>query len=587
MHDGFTLAIVGRPNVGKSSLFNRLLEQDRAIVTEIPGTTRDLVSETASLQGIPVKFVDTAGIRKGQDRIEQLGIERSFRAMADADLTLVIVDLSAPFDEQDHELIQKAREQGKYLVAGNKADLPRRAEGDAVPVSALTGEGVPELKQHLIETIAPRGRLEQEGGFITSLRHEHFLKESREALEQAMRAVASRHPARNASARSLRRAPAHRCHYRSDHRRRYFKSDFLDILHREIDPDSLVTRSAIRTELANAELRAMFHLAAPLVLAEVGWMAMGVVDTMFVGRVSAAAIGAVSIGTILFYTAGMIASGLLLGLDTLVSRAFGAGDTDDCRRSLINGTWLALLLMAPVMILVWASIPLLTRFGIDPAVLEQARPYMRAVDWSTIPLLLYFAFRRYLQAIHVVRPIMITLTSANLVNLAGNWILVFGHLGAPRLEAEGAGWSTCISRAYMMLVLGVIIWKRDRLLLHFSWKPDFRRIRRLLCAWLSSGHADGFGTGRICNSYRADRKNQRGGSSGTPDRAHHRQHDLHDAFGDQLRRCGPRGARHRARRSRWRGALGLDRSCIRSHRNVDGRADAASDPAQHRPAVHA
>ena len=87
VHDGFTLAIVGRPNVGKSSLFNRLLEQDRAIVTEIPGTTRDMVSETASLGGIPVRFVDTAGIRQGQDLVERLGIERSLEAMADADLT--------------------------------------------------------------------------------------------------------------------------------------------------------------------------------------------------------------------------------------------------------------------------------------------------------------------------------------------------------------------------------------------------------------------------------------------------------------------------------------------------------------------
>ncbi len=96
MHEGFTLAIVGRPNVGKSSLFNRLLEQDRAIVTDIPGTTRDLVSETASLEGIPVKFVDTAGIRQGQDLVESLGIERSYQAMADADLTLVVVDVSEP-----------------------------------------------------------------------------------------------------------------------------------------------------------------------------------------------------------------------------------------------------------------------------------------------------------------------------------------------------------------------------------------------------------------------------------------------------------------------------------------------------------
>ena len=190
VHEGFTLAIVGRPNVGKSSLFNVLLEQDRAIVTEIPGTTRDLVSETASLDGIPVKFVDTAGIRRGQDVVESLGIERSYQAMADADLTLVVVDLSTPVTAEDCDLIRHAREQGKSLVAGNKCDLLRQAEiADGLPVSALTGEGLAELRRRLVDSIAPRGRLEQEGGFITSLRHEQLLKESHEALEQARNAT--------------------------------------------------------------------------------------------------------------------------------------------------------------------------------------------------------------------------------------------------------------------------------------------------------------------------------------------------------------------------------------------------------------
>ncbi len=199
VHEGFTLAIVGRPNVGKSSLFNRLLEQDRAIVTDIPGTTRDLVSEHASLEGIPVKFVDTAGIREGPDgfeldRVEKLGIERSFSAMADADVTLVVIDLSSPLETQDLELVEKARTQGKCVVAGNKSDLPRHAElpkhfGELLPVSALTGDGLPALRRKLVDTIAPRGRLEQEGGFITSLRHEQLLRESGEALDQAHRAA--------------------------------------------------------------------------------------------------------------------------------------------------------------------------------------------------------------------------------------------------------------------------------------------------------------------------------------------------------------------------------------------------------------
>ena len=122
VHQGLTLAIVGLPNAGKSSLFNRLLDQDRAIVTEIPGTTRDLVSETASLGGIPIKFVDTAGIRAGGDTVEALGIERSYQAIADADLTLVVVDLSRADDPRVDALIERA---AGCLVIGNKCDLQR------------------------------------------------------------------------------------------------------------------------------------------------------------------------------------------------------------------------------------------------------------------------------------------------------------------------------------------------------------------------------------------------------------------------------------------------------------------------------
>lgn len=184
VHEGFTLAIVGRPNVGKSSLFNRLLKQDRAIVTDIPGTTRDLVSETASVEGIPVKFVDTAGIREGQDTVENLGIERSYQAMADADLTLVVVDASVPLEGADEALISRA--QGKTLVVANKCDLAPAPRG--LPVSALKGDGIPELRRAIVDAIAPRGQIEQEGGFITSLRHEQLLRESQEALQQALTA---------------------------------------------------------------------------------------------------------------------------------------------------------------------------------------------------------------------------------------------------------------------------------------------------------------------------------------------------------------------------------------------------------------
>jgi tRNA modification GTPase len=188
---GFTLAIVGKPNVGKSSLFNALLGQDRAIVTESPGTTRDTVSESAEIRGIPVRFVDTAGIRAGESRVEELGIERSFEAMADADLVLVVLDLSAPLEQADRDILSRAEGQGRVLVVGNKCDLPRAVdvERECVAVSALTGDGIAELADRIIETLSPAGVEQQESGFITSVRHEGLLRESIEALDNARRAA--------------------------------------------------------------------------------------------------------------------------------------------------------------------------------------------------------------------------------------------------------------------------------------------------------------------------------------------------------------------------------------------------------------
>jgi tRNA modification GTPase len=190
VHEGLTLAIVGRPNVGKSSLFNRLLERDRAIVTEIPGTTRDTISETASLNGIPVRFIDTAGIREGEDRVEKLGVERSYQAMADADLTLIVADASEPLREEDRLLIDRAV---RHLVISNKVDIAmeRSLEG-SIPVSALTGEGLELLRSRIIEAVAPE--IDQEAGFITSVRHEALLREALEALGNAANAVAAKIP---------------------------------------------------------------------------------------------------------------------------------------------------------------------------------------------------------------------------------------------------------------------------------------------------------------------------------------------------------------------------------------------------------
>ena len=185
---GFTLTIAGRPNVGKSSLFNRLLEQDRAIVTDTPGTTRDTVSETTTVAGIPVRLVDTAGIRESTDLVESLGVRRTYQAMADADLTVLVVDGSQPLTAEDEGLIDKLSDRNPLLVA-NKSDLGLNGKNEFLPVSALTGDGIAELRERILERLAPAGLAAPESGAITSVRHESLLREAAEALANARRAV--------------------------------------------------------------------------------------------------------------------------------------------------------------------------------------------------------------------------------------------------------------------------------------------------------------------------------------------------------------------------------------------------------------
>ena len=184
VREGFTLAIVGEPNVGKSSLFNRLLEQDRAIVTAIPGTTRDSISEVAAIEGIPVRLVDTAGIREGEEVVERLGIERSFQAMADADLTLVVIDATTEASPAEEQLVEKARSQGRSILVANKCDAGARVPVGALAVSALTGEGIQELRAAILPQTTG-----VEAGFLTSLRQEAALREALTALDAAKVAI--------------------------------------------------------------------------------------------------------------------------------------------------------------------------------------------------------------------------------------------------------------------------------------------------------------------------------------------------------------------------------------------------------------
>lgn len=208
----------------------------------------------------------------------------------------------------------------------------------------------------------------------------------------------------------------------------------------------------------------MLRLALPVIAAEIGWISMGLVDTVMVSPLGAAAIGAVGMGSILYMAVMMAGFGTLLALDTFISQSCGAGRIDDCHRWLFAGMQLALFLTILLTGLSVGLIALLPRFGLHPDVLALIRPYLTHLLWSTPPLLAYAVFRRYLQAMHIVRPVMYGLLFANAINAAANWLLIRGHLGFPALGVVGAAYATVFSRlALAVFLLGVIIYReRDR-----------------------------------------------------------------------------------------------------------------------------
>jgi len=234
------------------------------------------------------------------------------------------------------------------------------------------------------------------------------------------------------------------------------------------------------------DFRLTLRLALPLIFAEVGWMSMGIVDTVMVGRLpnSAVAIGATGLGQSLYNSVAIFGGGLLLGMDTFVAQAFGREDLDDARHSLWNGFVLALVL-TPVLMSAISFWPALMRhFGVSPELVEPMRPYLQALNWGTLPLLAYFALRRYLQAVNVAHPIMFALISANIVNAFGNWALIYGHLGFRAMGITGSGWSTCMARGYMALCLAItLFWvesKRIRPGRMATLRIDIQRMSALL-----------------------------------------------------------------------------------------------------------
>jgi tRNA modification GTPase len=217
VHEGLTLAIVGQPNVGKSSLFNRLVKSERAIVTAMPGTTRDLVSETVAIGGIPVRLVDTAGIRVAKDEAERIGVRKSMEALADADVVLIVLDAANPaaFDgtpdsDPDAELVAKSEGRVRLVVL-NKVDLVPGARSDVdtptspqlptllrpdgcVATSALTGEGIDELRKKILQLVGGDTGAQCESGFLTNVRHKQLVADAIYALEKAAAAVPQKIP---------------------------------------------------------------------------------------------------------------------------------------------------------------------------------------------------------------------------------------------------------------------------------------------------------------------------------------------------------------------------------------------------------
>lgn len=199
--EGLSAAIVGRPNVGKSSLLNALLERDRAIVTEFPGTTRDLIEECLNIDGLPVRIIDTAGIRKSDEAVEREGIRRSLNAIEQADFIIAVLDGSEPANREDAELLEKIK--GRHaLIVLNKSDLPRRISPDELPatgrlplaISALSGAGIEELKSVIFQSNVKNWAEEREGAVVTNIRHKKALDKAVSALDRSLTILRERGP---------------------------------------------------------------------------------------------------------------------------------------------------------------------------------------------------------------------------------------------------------------------------------------------------------------------------------------------------------------------------------------------------------
>lgn len=228
----------------------------------------------------------------------------------------------------------------------------------------------------------------------------------------------------------------------------------------------------------------MLSLAWPVVLAELGWVLMGIVDTVMVGPLGPAALGAVGTGSTMFFAVMVLGIGTFFALDTFVAQNFGAGKIDECHRWLFAGLQLAAVLSVVLVALGLLGVSLLSYTGIHPDVLVVLQPYLARLMWSVPALLIYTVLRRYLQAMNVVRPIMLAVVITNVINLVANWVFIYGHFGVPAMGAIGSAWATTCARIVLALYLWAIVMQRERRRpsglrdVRFTW--DGSRIWQLL-----------------------------------------------------------------------------------------------------------
>ena len=188
LREGISTAIIGRPNVGKSSLLNNLLREDKAIVTDIEGTTRDVIEEYVNIKGVPLKLIDTAGIRETDDLVEQIGVERSKKALQEADLVLLVLNASEPLTDQDRQLLEISQDSNRIVLL-NKTDLEEKIEldqlpADAIKISVLHNQNIDKIEERINQLFFENaGIVEQDATYLSNARHISLIEKALESLQ--------------------------------------------------------------------------------------------------------------------------------------------------------------------------------------------------------------------------------------------------------------------------------------------------------------------------------------------------------------------------------------------------------------------